>query len=217
VLFAHTGTAGDGPCDFQGSFSPMAIGDPGKQWSLRDTGATRGVHDVHEMRLHKLPAVNLLPCVLHPEGRGRVSLRSASHADPIRIEHEVIGNRNDLDKLVEVCKSLRAIMSAPAMAAHVVDERMPGPAVESDDDWREWLHAASWRGEHGVGTCRMGSDADAVVDTNLRVNGIEGLRVADASIFPTLTSGNTNAPTIMVAEKASDLILGRSAPPVKYR
>jgi choline dehydrogenase-like flavoprotein len=101
-------------------------------------------------------------------------------------------------------------MRAPAMAKHVLDERIPGPIVDSDDVMREFLRFGSWRGEHAVGTCRMGGDDASVVDPELRVRGVDGLRVVDASIFPTLTSGNTNAPVVMVAEKASDLVLGHT-------
>jgi choline dehydrogenase len=103
----------------------------------------------------------------------------------------------------------RDLMRAPAMARHVLDERIPGPLVDSDDVMREFLRFGSWRGEHAVGTCRMGGDDAAVVDPELRVRGVDALRVVDASIFPTLTSGNTNAP-VVVAEKGSDLLLGRA-------
>ena len=209
VLFLHADP--DSPAsDVQGSFSPMAFGSPDISRSrFRRRKGSQAVHDVHAMQLHDRPAVNVMPCVLHPEGRGTVSLRSNKAAEPIDIQHEVIGRQRDLDRLVEAAKIMRDIMTAPAMAQYVTDERMPGAPVRSDDELRNWLHAASWRGEHPVGTCRMGTDELAVVDPELRVRGIENLRVIDASIFPTLPSGNTNAPAMMVGEKGSDLVLGR--------
>jgi choline dehydrogenase len=213
VAFLHADPASPAP-DVQASFSPLAFGSPEERRNpLRRRKDSQAVHDVHAMQLHDRPAVNVMPCVLHPEGRGTVSLRSNQVSDPIEIDHQVVGCRNDLDRLVEASKIMRDIMSAPAMAKYVIDERMPGPKVTSDDDLRNWLHAASWRGEHPVGTCRMGTDELAVVDPGLRVHGIDNLRVIDASIFPTLPSGNTNAPTMMVAEKGSDLVLGRPALP----
>jgi choline dehydrogenase len=214
VLFLHADPASPAS-DVQGSFSPLAFGAPGEHRSrFRRRGDSHAVHDVHAMQLHNRPAVNVMPCVLHPEGRGTISLRSNKAADPIEIQHEVIGRRKDLDRLVEAVKIMRDIMSAPAMARYVIDERVPGPSVGSDDELRNWLHAASWRGEHPIGTCRMGTDELAVVDPELRVRGVGNLRVIDASIFPTLPSGNTNAPTMMVGEKGSDLVLGRPPLPV---
>ena len=101
----------------------------------------------------------------------------------------------------------RAIMTAPAMAPLQVTEIAPGPGGNSDDEILDWVRRAAETTYHPVGTCKMGSDAMAVVDARLRVHGIQGLRVADASIMPTLTSGNTNAPSIMIGEKAADMVL----------
>ena len=95
----------------------------------------------------------------------------------------------------------RAIMTAPAMAPLQVAEIAPGPGADSDDEILDWVRSAAETTYHPVGTCKMGSDPMAVVDARLRVHGIEGLRIADASIMPTLTSGNTNAPSIMIGEK----------------
>ena len=94
------------------------------------------------------------------------------------------------------------------MGKCVVKEVLPGERFWSDTEVEQHLRGSAWRGEHPVGTCSMGPDANSVVDPSLRVRGVDGLRVADASIMPRLTSGNTNAPTIMIAEKAADLILG---------
>jgi choline dehydrogenase len=94
------------------------------------------------------------------------------------------------------------------MGQLVDGEHLPGDHVQSAEDWSEFVRRFGFRGEHGVGTCRMGNDADSVVDPQLRVRGVEGLRVVDASVMPTLVSGNTNAATVMIAERAADLIFG---------
>ena len=83
---------------------------------------------------------------------------------------------------------------------------MPGPKVQTDDEWIDYFRTYAYRGEHPAGTCRMGTDKLAVVDPQLQVHGVDGLRVVDTSVMPTLTSGHTNAPTIMIAERASDFI-----------
>jgi len=102
---------------------------------------------------------------------------------------------------------VRRILSGPAFAAHRTAELLPGEDVQSDEDWAEFLRKTAFLGYHVVGTCRMGSDADAVVTPDLKVNGFDGLRVADASIMPDLISGNTNATALMIGEKAADLIV----------
>ena len=98
-------------------------------------------------------------------------------------------------------------MTAPAMAPLQVTEIAPGPGGKTDEEILDWVRSAAETTYHPVGTCKMGADAMAVVDARLRVHGIEGLRIADASIMPTLTSGNTNAPSIMIGEKAADMVL----------
>ena len=108
---------------------------------------------------------------------------------------------------MEVTKLLRAIMNAPALADILDGELAPGPDVVTDEEIMDWARIAGATCFHPVGTCKMGGDPMAVVDERLRVHGIEGLRVADASIMPTLTSGNTNAPSIMIGEKAARMLL----------
>ena len=103
-------------------------------------------------------------------------------------------------------KLVRRVSSQPAFARYVVREHLPGPQVTSDEDLMAYARAYATTVFHPCGTCKMGSDAKAVVDQRLKVRGLEGLRVADASIMPTMTSGNTNAPTIMIGEKAADMI-----------
>ena len=208
LVFTQSRAMSSGPCDYQITFSPLAFKIPD---ATADAG-DEAVHDVNEVLLHDRPAVNVIQCVLHPDARGTVTLRSADPAAPIRLEHEVVGVERDLARLVEVSNMSREIMSAPAMARHVLDERIPGPLVDSDATMREFIRFASWRGEHAVGTCRMGGDEESVVAPDLSVRGVNGLRVVDASVFPTLTSGNTSATVVMVAEKGADLVLGRAAP-----
>jgi choline dehydrogenase-like flavoprotein len=129
------------------------------------------------------------------------------------IEHEMFGCTEDLDNLVRVCRQARDIMATPAMKAKVTAEEIPGEQVQTDREWAEFLKANAFRPYHPVGTCRMGSDDRSVVDPQLRVRGAEGLRVVDASVFPTITSGNTNAPTIMLAERGVDLMLNNPLDP----
>jgi choline dehydrogenase len=106
-------------------------------------------------------------------------------------------------------------MTAPAMAPFQVTEIAPGADRTTDDEILDWVKNAAERTYHPVGTCKMGADPMAVVDAQLRVHGVEGLRVADASIMPTLTSGNTNAPSIMIGEKAADMVLKHAV--ARYR
>src|SRR5207248_11783698 len=113
----------------------------------------------------------------------------------------------DAELTVRAVRIARAIMTAPAMGSFQVSEVAPGSNRTTDDEILDWVRSAAETTYHPVGTCKMGSDPMAVVDAQLRVHGIAGLRVADASIMPTLTSGNTNAPSIMIGEKAADMVL----------
>ena len=153
-------------------------------------------------------------CQLRPESRGRVSLRSADPADDPAIFANYLSAEEDRRALREGVKIARRVAAQPALDPYRTAEFQPGAEVQTDSEIDAWIRRASETIYHPVGTCRMGvaGDANAVVDAELRVMGLQGLRVVDASVMPTLVSGNTNAPTIMVAEKAADLILGRSAP-----
>jgi choline dehydrogenase len=164
-------------------------------------------HDVHAMKLAKTPTVTILPCVVHPRSRGEVTLAGPNPKQSPKIRHELYGDPRDLDDMVEAVKVVRRILQAPAFAKYVVSEQVPSEAIGTDEQLREIIPAISFRGEHASGTCRMGSDEKSVVDPQLRVRGVRGLRVVDASVMPSLTSGNTNAPVIMIGEKAADLIL----------
>ena len=111
--------------------------------------------------------------------------------------------------MLDGMRMVRKLAATPALARWIKTEHDPGPACASDDDLIDFLRNKGFTVYHPVGTCRMGRDADAVVDHELRVHGVENLRVVDASVMPVVTSGNTNAPVIMIAEKAADVILGR--------
>ncbi|HEM7876446.1 TPA: choline dehydrogenase [Burkholderia contaminans] len=144
-------------------------------------------------------------CLLRPKSRGSVKLRSADPLDAPLIDPAFLDHEDDLEVLVDGYKLTRRLMAAPAMARFVTED-MFASRSRSDDDIRALLRERTDTVYHPVGTCRMGNDALAVVDSQLRVRGTEGLRVVDASIMPTLVGANTNAPTIMIGEKASDLI-----------
>jgi choline dehydrogenase len=150
--------------------------------------------------------VTVTAVLLHPRGRGEVTLRSADPLAPPVIRQALLGEAEDLAGLTAAARRARAVMDAPALAPYVVAERSPGPGVESDEQWAERLREGSFRLFHPAGTCRMGG-AGSVVDERLRVRGLASLRVADASVMPDLPSGNTAAPTVMVGERASDLVL----------
>jgi choline dehydrogenase len=136
-------------------------------------------------------------------------LRSARPGDPPRIFANYLGTDFDKATTIAGVKLMREVMAQKAFAGLVGRELAPGPGVTSDAELRQWLKQAGGTTLHPVGTCKMGTDKDrmAVVDAELRVHGIDGLRVADASIMPIISSGNTNAPTIMIGEKAADMVL----------
>ncbi|KAA8889019.1 choline dehydrogenase [Nocardia colli] len=148
--------------------------------------------------------------LLHPYSRGELRLRSADPTAAPILDPRVFADPRDLETLVDNLEMLRAITAQDAMRDWVDGEAVPGPGVRTREQWRDHARATVVSGHHQVGTARMGLDAHSVVDPELRVHGIAGLRVADASIMPTLPSGNTNGPSIMIGEKAADLILDRA-------
>jgi choline dehydrogenase len=157
--------------------------------------------------LHPFPGFIASVCQLRPESRGFVRITSADPRTPPAIQPRYLSSRTDRDTLVEGMKLLRGIMRQPAMRRYVAQERAPDPNVTSDADLLAFARATGTTVFHPTSTCRMGSDATAVVDQRLRVRGIAGLRVVDASIMPTVVSGNTNAAVVMIAEKGADMIL----------
>ena len=155
-----------------------------------------------------------MTCYAHPmrpESKGSVHATSADPRRAPAITFNFLSAPVDAALTACAVRVARSIMTAPAMAPLRVTELAPGAAAESDDEILDWVRQAAETTYHPVGTCRMGQDGQAVVDARLRVRGIAGLRVADASIMPTLTSGNTNAPVIMIGEKAADMILQDAA------
>ena len=161
--------------------------------------------------LHKFPAFTASVCNLRPTSRGTVRLRSREAADPPVIRPNYLATEDDRRIAASSIRLTRRIVSQPALAPFHPDEYLPGPAVRGDDE-QGLIKAAGDIGTtifHPVGTAKMGlpSDPTMVVDDRLRVAGVERLRVIDASVMPTITSGNTNAPTMMIAEKAAEMIL----------
>jgi choline dehydrogenase-like flavoprotein len=152
-------------------------------------------------------------CVLHPESRGWVRLRSADPADKPRIRLNIFSEQRDIDVATAGIERARAIYATPPQSGLIKGEILPGAAQQSPSDLAAFIRRLATTMQHPAGTCRMGTDDEAVVDRELRVRGIAGLRVADASIFPTIPGGNINAPTIMVGEKVADLLRGRHLPP----
>jgi choline dehydrogenase len=153
-------------------------------------------------------------CQLRPESRGSIGLRSADPFDDPAIRGNYLASDNDLRSMRDGVRLLRHVIAQPALDGVRGAELNPGPEVADDDQIDAWIARAAETIYHPVGTCRMGMAGDplAVVDDTLKVAGLAGLRVVDASVMPTLIGGNTNAPTIMIAEKAADMILGRAPP-----
>ena len=151
--------------------------------------------------------VTLHSCVLRPQSRGEVRLASSDPLAAPAINPNYLASSYDLNILIDGIRRGRDILAAPAFKPWLKEERIPGPALQSDTELEQFVRATAETEYHPVGTCKMGGDAMAVVDERLRVRGIDGLRVIDASIMPTLVSGNTNAPTIMIAEKGSQMML----------
>jgi choline dehydrogenase len=149
-------------------------------------------------------------CSLRPKSRGHLELASANPADKVRIFANYLSDAggHDLRVLIEAARLAREILSQPAFAPFRGEEIFPGPGVQDDAAFADFIRRKAETIYHPIGTCRMGDDAGSVVDPQLRVRGVAGLRVVDASVMPALIGGNTNAPTVMIAERAADLILG---------
>ncbi len=157
---------------------------------------------------HEFSAFTASVLQLRPESSGHIRLRSADPADPPEIHPNYLATDTDCRTIVEGVRIARQIVRHDPLGSHVSEEHAPGPEIADDDDEAllNWVRNTATTIYHPTGTCKMGSDELAVVDSRLRVHGVPGLRVADASIMPQIVSGNTNAPTIMIGEKAADLI-----------
>lgn len=192
--FARSSLAADARADIQFHFIPAMLDDHGR---------------------HRLPGdgYTVHACYLRPRSRGQISLASADPRAPARIEANYLGDAegHDLKAMVECAKISRELLAQAPFDAYRGAPIFPKRSDLDDAGLVAFIRAKAETVYHPVGTCRMGSDAGAVVDPQLRVRGVDGLRVVDASVMPTLIGGNTNAPTIMIAERACDLIRGRAA------
>ena len=158
------------------------------------------------MELHTFPGLTISACQLRPESRGTITLASPDPREKARIRANYLSTETDRRCMVEGVKLARRLAATRAMQPWIAGEVNPGESVRTDDEVLDWIRRTGGTIYHPSGTCRMGGDPDSVVDPELRVRGIEGLRVADASIMPTVVSGNTNAPAIMIGEKCADLV-----------
>ncbi len=157
--------------------------------------------------MHDFPGcqATCIPC--RPESRGWLRIRSPDPAAPPAIEPNYLSTQADKDTLIAGLRIARAVFQSPAMAALVTGEFLPGPVTQTDEEWLEHIRQNAGTTFHPTSTCTMGRPERAVVDSELRVHGVEGLRVIDASVMPAVVSGNTNATVIMIAEKGAEMIL----------
>jgi len=169
-------------------------------WSFADRNRTGAVP-------HPFPGFTISAVHLRPEARGMVRLKSPDPLAAPSIRFNFLKTRYDIDALTGGMRLARQITRQPALVPYVAEELVPGAVIESDAEFEAAIRRYGISNLHPVGTCRMGADEPAVCDPRLRVNGIRGLRVVDASIMPSVPAGNTNAPSIMIGEKASDMIL----------
>jgi choline dehydrogenase len=223
-----------GPVTLDGKDAGLAALAVALQWALFKTGP--GTSNVAEagafitsnlgaatpdIQYHFIPAqvldhartkldghgITLHACCLRPRSRGEIRLASADPLQPAVIDPNYLAADYDLKILIDGIRRGREILAAPAFRPWLGEERFPGTAAQSDAELTAFVRATAETEYHPVGTCKMGNDAMAVVDERLRVRGIHGLRVIDASIMPTVVSGNTNAPVIMIAEKGAAMML----------
>jgi choline dehydrogenase-like flavoprotein len=161
--------------------------------------ASKGMPPVH--------GLSVAPCLLTSHSRGQISLRSANPDDRPRLDANYLSDPADVLNLVRGVRVARRFLQAPSLLPFINGEILPGASVGDDDaELEDYVRGHAQNAFHPAGTCAMGSGRNAVVDLELRVHGVEGLRVADASVMPTLIRGNTTAPTVMIAERAADFI-----------
>ena len=189
--------------DIQTHFMPATEATANLHWSLFSLGGRKDIRKNHGMTIRVGP--------INPKSRGRIALRSNQPTDPPLIYANYLQHQSDIDTTIAGLQLMREVMAGKAFAGVIGREASPGLNHKADADIAKWLVDAAMTTLHPVGSCKMGIDDEAVVDVRLQVHGIDGLRVADASIMPTITRGNTNAPVIMIAEKASELILAPSS------
>ena len=168
-------------------------------------------HPLKFGQLDEQPGMSCVVCVVKPDSRGTIMAVSTDPFARPAIKPNYLTAHTDELALLGGARHVRKIFAAPALAQHSKGEIQPGPELQSDADLLAYARRAGNTLYHPVGTCKMGEDPRAVVDSRLRVRGIEGLRVIDASVMPTLTTGNTNAPTIMIGEKCAEMVLAAEA------
>ena len=180
-------------------------------FQLHFTPGAGGMDEDGNMVATKESGVNSTVCVIRPTSRGSVHARSADPKEPPKIIHNYLSTDHDKKLSIEGFKLQRRIYQSAAFQQHATDEILPGPSVQTDDEILDFWKREAMSTYHPVGSAKMGpaDDPDAVVDNELRVHGVDGLRVVDCSIFPLIPSGNTHAPVVAVAARAADLILGR--------
>jgi choline dehydrogenase len=156
---------------------------------------------------HKFSAFTMSVCQLRPFSRGHIAIKSADPLQYPEIHPNYLSDERDHPVVIGGLRVARRIAEAPSLAPHILSEFTPGAQYQTDAELLQAARLYSQSIYHPSGTCKMGHDEMAVVDDRLRVHGLKGLRIVDASIMPELVSGNTNAPTIMIAEKAADMII----------
>lgn len=170
----------------------------------------QGAENTVELKMHPKPHVTAAITSLTTNHRGTISLRSGNPADLPRIDFQLLGDEHNFQRLQAGARIIRKIFQHPSLQKLIVNETLPGKLLDIDNKtvWKNYLKQASFRGDHPCGSCKMGAKDDpmAVVDPRLRVIGVEGLRVADASVIPVIPSGNTNAPVMMIGERAAYFI-----------
>ena len=165
----------------------------------------------HERRIARRRGITMNINVLRSESTGSVHIKSADPRDPPAIRFNFLSAQTDREGLLAAIRKGRELMATPPVKELTGEEIAPGAHLQTDEELLDWVRNNAETTYHPVGTCKMGTDPRAVVDPELRVHGIQGLRVADASIMPTLTSGNTNAPCIMIGERCADMVLTAAA------
>jgi choline dehydrogenase len=197
-------TAGAGPVGLFARTRPD-LATPDVQYHYFISSAERAGEPLHDF-----PGATIATCPARPESRGTIEIRSPNPIDAPKIQANYLSTPNDRQTMIDGLRIARKIFRTPAMQKYFVEEIRPGKDVQSDNEFIDFMRERAGTAYHPVGTCKMGIDDMAVVDPELRVRGVTNLRVVDASIMPTLVSGNTNAPTIAIAEKAAEMILSRS-------
>ena len=176
---------------------------------------TPGSYDPNGIgRLEQEPGMTIVVCAVRPDSRGTIMARSSDPLTPPAIRPNYVSAATDEQVLLSGTRHARRIFDASPLSHYSAAETMPGADISSDEALIDFMHRGGMNLHHPVGTCRMGEDPMAVVDSRLRVRGITGLRVIDASVMPTVTTGNTNAPTIMIGEKGAAMIGEDAAAPV---